>query len=102
MARYAVIKEEEVINVIIADSIDIAESVTGLMCVEYTGENPAGIGWGYNSVLGKFIAPKPYPSWILNETTCVWEAPTPLPDNENVYVWNEETVSWDLVPTPTE
>ena len=46
-----------------------------------------------------FIAPQPYPSWTLNETTGDWEAPVPKPDEENFYEWNEETQSWDLVPT---
>tara|TARA_Y100000310_G_scaffold247858_1_gene253606 strand:+ start:1396 stop:1557 length:162 start_codon:yes stop_codon:yes gene_type:complete len=41
-----------------------------------------------------FIAPTPFPSWILNETTCLWEAPVAYPDDEKEYRWNEETTSW--------
>jgi hypothetical protein len=48
-----------------------------------------------------FISPQPFASWILNETTGQWEAPIPRPDDENLYVWNEETQSWDLVDQPT-
>lgn len=55
MANYAVIKDGIVTNVIIAESKEIAESVTGLTCVEYTAENPASIGWIYNG--SDFSAP---------------------------------------------
>jgi hypothetical protein len=55
MANYAVIENNKVINVIVADSKEIAEEVTEKTCVEYTEENPAGIGWDYDGV--SFIAP---------------------------------------------
>ena len=57
-------------------------------------KNYAGIGFTYNRELDAFIPPKPYNSWTLNETSCLWEAPTPKPDDGNLYNWNEETVSW--------
>ena len=60
-------------------------------------KNYAGIGWKYNQTKDAFISPKPFNSWILNEETCLWEAPVALPDTENRYTWNEETTSWDLV-----
>src|SRR6056300_132845 len=60
-------------------------------------KNFAGIGWKYDQTIDAFIPPKPYPSWTLNETTCVWEAPVALPDTENRYNWNEENQTWDLV-----
>ena len=58
-------------------------------------KNYAGIGFTYNRELDAFIPPKPYNSWTLNETSCLWEAPTPKPDDGNLYNWNEETVSWE-------
>ena len=60
-------------------------------------KNFAGVGYTYDQSRDAFIAPKPFNSWILNETTCQWEAPVALPDTENRYNWNEETTSWDLV-----
>jgi hypothetical protein len=48
MATFAVIESNKVTNVIVADTKEIAETITGLTCVEYTEENPAGIGWGYD------------------------------------------------------
>jgi hypothetical protein len=58
-------------------------------------KNYAGIGYTYDSVRDAFIPPKPYASWILNEDTCIWEAPTPMPvDGDKTFVWNEETTSW--------
>ena len=59
-------------------------------------KNHAGIGHTYDEDRDAFIAPKPYPSWILNETTCQWEAPVIKPDDGQNYDWNEENQQWDL------
>lgn len=56
-------------------------------------KNFAGIGFTYDSDLDAFIPPKPYDSWTLNETTCLWEAPVAYPDS-GVHTWDEETSSW--------
>jgi hypothetical protein len=60
-------------------------------------KNFAGIGYTYDQTKDAFIAPKPYNSWILNETTCQWEAPVALPDTENRYNWNEINQNWDII-----
>ena len=54
------------------------------------------IGHKYNYDLGIFYFSQPYPSWTLNDTTCMWEAPVPYPDDEEAYTWNEANQSWDL------
>jgi hypothetical protein len=54
-------------------------------------KNYAGIGYTYNATRDAFIPPKPYNSWILNEDTCLWEAPVAYPTDDNDYQWNEET-----------
>ena len=66
-------------------------------------KNYAGIGYSYDQTRDAFIEPKPYDSWVLNETTCLWEAPVAKPElteeqinNNNYYSWNEETQQWDL------
>jgi hypothetical protein len=59
-------------------------------------KNFAGIGYKYDQTKDAFIAPKPYPSWTLNETTCQWEAPVVKPDDGQNYDWNETTQQWDL------
>ena len=59
-------------------------------------KNYAGIGFTYDEDKDAFIPPKDYPSWILNETTCLWEAPVTRPDDGKYYIWNEDTTSWDL------
>ena len=59
-------------------------------------KNYAGIGFIYDVQLDAFIAPKPYPSWILNEETCIWEAPVPYPNDNQLYSWDETTKSWLL------
>ena len=60
-------------------------------------KNFAGIGFKYDQTRDAFIPPKPFKSWNLNETTCLWEAPVAYPTDGQVYEWNEETTSWDLV-----
>jgi len=59
-------------------------------------KNHAGIGYTYDEDRDAFIPKKPFNSWVLNETTCNWEAPIALPDTENIYNWNEETQQWGL------
>ena len=60
-------------------------------------KNYAGIGFTYDSTRDAFIPPKPYASWTLNETTCLWEPPTAMPEDGNMYEWNESTTSWDQI-----
>ena len=60
-------------------------------------KNHAGIGYIYDQQRDAFIAPKPFNSWILNESTCNWESPIPYPTDGNRYTWNEETLSWNLL-----
>jgi hypothetical protein len=60
-------------------------------------KNYAGIGYQYNQTRDAFIAPKPYQSWILDEDTCKWEAPVAYPQDNNRYIWNESTLTWDIV-----
>ena len=60
-------------------------------------KNHAGIGYTYDSNRDAFISPKPYNSWILNETTCLWEAPVARPNDGNMYKWNEEILNWELI-----
>jgi len=57
-------------------------------------KNYAGVGYTYDSTRDAFYAPQPYPSWTLNEDTCLWEAPVAYPEDGNKYNWNEETTSW--------
>ena len=57
-------------------------------------KNYAGIGFTYDATRDAFIAPKPFNSWILNESTCCWEAPVSYPNDGNMYAWDEETTSW--------
>ena len=66
-------------------------------------KNYAGIGFKYDQTLDAFIAPQPYPSWTLNESTCLWKAPIARPevtqemtDNEQYYKWNETNQTWDI------
>ena len=66
-------------------------------------KNHAGIGYTYDEDRDAFIAPKPFNSWLLNETTCLWNSPVARPDlteeeinNNNYYSWNEDNQTWDL------
>ena len=57
-------------------------------------KNYAGIGYSYDETLDAFIPPQPYASWTLNETTCLWDAPTPMTTDGKIYSWDEESESW--------
>ena len=70
--------------------------------VHLTGGTPfrknfAGIGWKYDQTRDAFIPPRPYASWVLNETTCLWDPPVVKPDDGQRYSWNETNQTWDLV-----
>ena len=60
-------------------------------------KNYAGIGYTYDEGRDAFIPPKPYPSWILDETTCQWQAPTPRPIDEKMYQWDESDLNWKII-----
>jgi hypothetical protein len=57
-------------------------------------KNFAGVGYAYDESLDAFIPPKPFPSWSLNETTGLWDAPTPMPDTGKIHLWDEENQTW--------
>ena len=63
-------------------------------------KNHAGIGYTYDETRDAFIPPKPYQSWILNEDTCLWNAPVAMPTTEleenQYYSWNESIINWDI------
>ena len=61
-------------------------------------KNYAGIGYTYDEARDAFIPPKPYASWLLDEDTCQWEPPVPMPEDGELYRWDEATASWVLVP----
>jgi hypothetical protein len=108
MSHFAKVENGIVTQVIVAeqDVIDSGLFGTGWVQTSYNthaGQHPegrplrknyAGIGYTYDSVRDAFIAPKPYASWILNETTCLWDAPTPMPTDNKRYTWDEPTTSW--------
>jgi len=60
-------------------------------------KNFANIGDQYDEARDAFISPKPFNSWVLNETTCQWEAPVAKPNDENKYKWSEENQQWEVV-----
>lgn len=57
-------------------------------------KNYAGLGYTYDAERNAFIAPKPYNSWVLNEDTCLWDAPVSYPIDGKNYAWDENTISW--------
>jgi hypothetical protein len=95
--------EQESIGVTYLHSVHGVEEGITWKQTSYNGnirKNYAGIGMTYDSGRDAFISPKPYPSWILNESTCRWEAPVPLPSDSGtgnppkMYNWDEATVNW--------
>ena len=104
MAHFAKINNNIVTEVIVAEKDFINSGKVGdeflWVQTSYNGnfrKNYAGIGYTYDEDRDAFIAPKPYASWILNEDTCLWEAPSVIPDDGERYTWNESTTSWDQI-----
>jgi len=122
MAHFAQLNEENLVTqVIVVDNQDTTddtgtenEAVGIAFCNNLLGgrwvqtsynanirKNYAGIGYKYDATLDAFIPPQPFSSWTLNEETAQWEAPTPYPDDEKRYTWDEETTSWVEVAEET-
>jgi hypothetical protein len=83
--------------------IDFCSNLLGgtWLQTSYNGKirkNYAGIGFKYDPMLDAFIAPQPFASWVLDETTCQWKAPTPYPKDGNFYTWSEENLNWVAIP----
>jgi hypothetical protein len=114
MAHYAQIENNLVTQVIVVDNNDIlddlgneSEVIGTQFCTDLLGgawiqtsyngnirKNYAGIGDTYDPTRDAFIPPQPYPSWTLNEDTCIYEAPTSYPTDDLMYSWDEETLAW--------
>jgi len=62
-------------------------------------KNYAGVGYTYDAVRDAFIPPQPFASWLLNDDTCLWEAPVAMPADGKAYAWNEATTSWKELVT---
>jgi hypothetical protein len=121
MSHFAKVKNNLVETVIVAeqDFIDLLPSESGVTWIQTSyntrggihyapdsntadggvalRKNYAGIGDTYDSVRDAFYAPKPYPSWILNETSCIWEAPVVHPNDGKLYNWNESNLAWEQI-----
>jgi len=105
MAHFAKINKTNIVtDVIVAEQDFINSGKVGdsflWIQTSYNGsfrKNYAGIGFQYDKTRDAFIPIKPFNSWILNETTCRWEAPVAYPDDENNYNWNESEQSWNLI-----
>jgi hypothetical protein len=77
--------------------VDWSGGYTNWKQTSYNGnirKNYAGIGYTYDAQRDAFIPPQPFPSWGLNESTCLWDAPTPMPNDGQRYYWDEATTSW--------
>ena len=108
MSHFAQVENGIVTQVIVAEQDVIDSGLFGSGWVQtsyntYGGQHPEGrplrknfasIGFTYDTQRDAFISPKPFPSWVLNETTCLWDAPTPMPTDNKRYNWNEEQQQW--------
>ena len=126
MAHFAKVVDDIVVNVIVAEEdffdtfVDnspgewIQTSYNTMRGIHYTqGEdgshipsddqskalrkNFASIGYSYDRDRDAFVPPRTYPSWSLDEFECMWKAPIQYPDDDNIYEWNEENQSWNLI-----
>lgn len=116
MAHFAKIENGLVTQVIVVGNPDTAnaegvelEHIGAAFCerllggdwkqTSYNGnirKNYAGIGYAYDAGRDAFIAPQPFPSWVLNEQTCRWESSVPMPTDKQRYQWSEAKKAWDV------
>jgi hypothetical protein len=97
MKNFAVIENNEIVNVIVCDALVIAQFLLpDLLLVEETETTGKAIIGG-TLFDGKLIAPKPYDSWTLNETTYEWDSPIPYPNDEFSWIWNEAQQNWEKI-----
>ena len=108
MAHYAFLDANNMVTEVIVgkDETDLSEdweqfygAIRTQVCkrTSYHGnirKNYAGIGYAYDAARDAFIAPQPFPSWVLNEQTCQWEAPVPMPTDGKIYAWGEDAMAW--------
>ena len=118
IAHFAEINDEGIVQrVVVVDNYDTldennneSEAVGAAFCnnplggvwkqTSYNGnirKNYAGIGYRYDEELDAFIPPKPFDSWILNQETALWEAPTSMPSGEDDYYWDEDKKEWSII-----
>jgi hypothetical protein len=115
MAHFAILKSGNIVDQVVVVSNDIATTEQAgieflrnlykdqhlpVIQTSYNNnirKNFAGIGYQYDQTRDAFIPPKPFNSWILNEDTCLWNSPVAYPQDDNIYKWNESTLTWDIV-----
>jgi hypothetical protein len=111
MAHYAFLDPNNIVTEVITgkheneDGVDWEQwygEFRGQVCkrTSYNGrirKNYAGIGYTYDETRDAFISPQPFPSWVLNEDTCIWVSPVAMPDNERLYAWDETLINWKEV-----
>lgn len=113
MAYYAFLDDDNIVTEVIS-GVDETQTIEGLDTGTWYGnfrgqrcirtsynaakngfrKNYAGIGYSYDEVRDAFISPKPYPSWTLDEATCQWQAPSPMPSDGPMYGWDEDALAW--------
>jgi len=107
MDYYAFLDENNVVTEVIpgrdqgSDNTDWEQwygEFRGQVCKRYSTDgfrkNYAGVGYTYDEQRDAFIPPQPFPSWTLNEDTCLWNSPVPMPTDEKLYTWDETTTNW--------
>jgi hypothetical protein len=114
MSHFAKVLDGKVVSVIVAEAeffetfIDSSPGEWIQTCNKTHGgvhadggtplrKNYAGIGYTYDRVKDAFIPPQAFTSWTLNEDTCLWQAPVPMPDDGKIYEWIESTTSWNEI-----
>lgn len=116
MAHYAFLDENNIVTEVIPgrDEWEVVDGISdweayygefrGQVCkrTSYNGnyrKNYAGVGFYFDEERDAFTAPKPFESWLLDEETCRWQAPTQYPADGNMYMWDELTLAWVELPT---
>ena len=95
---FAELDENNIVTRVIVADQSFVDSIGGKWVQAYIGieSKYPNIGYTHDATRDAFIPPKPYDSWLLDEKTCQWEPPIPVPQDENFYTWNEEQLNWEI------
>jgi hypothetical protein len=95
---FAQLDENNIVTQVIVADQAFVDSIGGTWQETFmdAAKKYAGIGDTYDATRDAFISPKPYESWLLDEKTCQWESPIPMPQDENFYTWNEKQLNWEI------
>jgi hypothetical protein len=97
MSNFAIIENGIVVDVIICENKEIAQSITNKECVEYPDDDLIGIGYIWNNAYNRYLGDSPHPLWEWNQNEKRWQAPFEKPNEDKLYRWSDSLQNWEEI-----